>query len=133
MVLGVRERNKRAKSFCVYCHDTRIMTFRTALGLRGKGAFVYSFRSLTSLVLRCPATVSSGAHLCARSIGSRTVQVQKDHRDNVIQLPYFADEKVQPQMNKGASHGLEQSLQIENSNYKDGVPFALLIHFVNVC
>lgn len=46
MALGVRERKKRAKSFCVYCHDTRIMTFRTALGLRGKGAFVYSFRSL---------------------------------------------------------------------------------------
>lgn len=84
-------------------------------------------------MLRCPATVSSGARLCARSIGSRTVQVQKDHRDNVIQLPYFADEEVQPQMSKGASHGLEQSLQIENSSYKDGMPFALLIHFVNVC
>lgn len=35
-------------------------------------------------------------------------------------------------MGKGASCGLEQSLQIENSNYKDGILFTLLIHFVNV-
>lgn len=32
-------------------------------------------------------------------------------KDNLTQLPYFADKKVQPQMSKGPSCGVEQSLK----------------------
>lgn len=46
MILGVRERNKRAKSFRVYCRDKRITTLLLSAVLEGKGCIVYSLRSL---------------------------------------------------------------------------------------
>ena len=42
-----------------------------------------------------------------RSIGSWKINVGRDLRDPLTQLPYFADEKVQPQTTKGPGHGLE--------------------------
>lgn len=46
-------------------------------------------------------------HMCvSRSIRSWKIHVGKDLRDNLMQLPYFAGEKVQPQISKGPCDGL---------------------------